>query len=149
MALHAESDRVPKLLQQLQLDAGQRDEEPSYRHRWLISCGLGLAVLCAGAATAFVFLRGEGWEVEAATAIGVSSVGGPTATLQATGYVTARRRATVSAQITGTLVEVLIEEGEYVKAGQVLTRLESGRRLHPYGRRHHCGHGFPRNRSRR
>jgi len=40
--------------------------------------------------------------------------------LDATGYVTARREATVSAQITGTLIEVLIEEGEHVKAGQVL-----------------------------
>jgi HlyD family secretion protein len=46
------------------------------------------------------------------------------AVLQATGYVTARRSATVSAQITGTLTEVLIEEGFRVKKGQVLARLE-------------------------
>jgi RND family efflux transporter MFP subunit len=39
--------------------------------------------------------------------------------------VTARRQATVSAQITGTLAEVLIEEGDRVEAGQVLARLES------------------------
>ena len=38
--------------------------------------------------------------------------------LQATGYVTARRQATVSAQITGTLTQVLIEEGEQVKLGR-------------------------------
>src|SRR5580704_12633690 len=44
--------------------------------------------------------------------------------LDATGYVTARRQATVSAQITGTLIEVLIEEGDHVKVGQVLGRLE-------------------------
>ena len=44
--------------------------------------------------------------------------------LDATGYVTARREATVSAQITGTLTEVLIEEGDHVKAGQVLGRLD-------------------------
>ncbi|HEV7433169.1 MAG TPA: efflux RND transporter periplasmic adaptor subunit, partial [Steroidobacteraceae bacterium] len=37
---------------------------------------------------------------------------------------TARREATVSAQITGTVKEVLIEEGEHVKAGQVLARLD-------------------------
>ena len=49
---------------------------------------------------------------------------GAAAVLQATGYVTARREATVSAQITGTLTEVLIEEGEHVKAGQVLARLD-------------------------
>jgi len=38
--------------------------------------------------------------------------------------VTARRQATVSAQITGALTEVLIEEGERVTAGQVLARLD-------------------------
>ncbi|MED5619644.1 efflux RND transporter periplasmic adaptor subunit [Ideonella sp. BN130291] len=46
------------------------------------------------------------------------------AVLQATGYVTARRSATVSAQITGTLTEVLIDEGFRVKKGQVLARLD-------------------------
>jgi HlyD family secretion protein len=46
------------------------------------------------------------------------------AVLQATGYVTARRMATVSAQMTGTLVEVLIDEGFKVKKGQVLARLD-------------------------
>ena len=44
--------------------------------------------------------------------------------LQATGYVTARRQATVSAQIVGTLSEVLIEEGDHVRKGQVLAKLE-------------------------
>jgi RND family efflux transporter MFP subunit len=62
--------------------------------------------------------------VEVATALAPSAAQGPTAILQASGYVTARREATVSAQITGTVKEVLIEEGEHVKAGQVLARLE-------------------------
>jgi RND family efflux transporter MFP subunit len=44
--------------------------------------------------------------------------------LQATGYVTARRQATVSTQITGTLTQVLIEEGDRVDKGQVIARLE-------------------------
>jgi multidrug efflux pump subunit AcrA (membrane-fusion protein) len=47
-----------------------------------------------------------------------------TSVLQATGYVTARREGTVSAQITGTLSQLLIEEGEEVKAGQILARLD-------------------------
>jgi RND family efflux transporter MFP subunit len=38
--------------------------------------------------------------------------------------VTARRQATVSAQITGTLTDVRIEEGERVEVGQVLAHLE-------------------------
>jgi RND family efflux transporter MFP subunit len=46
------------------------------------------------------------------------------AVLQATGYITARRQATVSTQITGTLTQVLIEEGDHVQKGQVIARLE-------------------------
>src|SRR6185369_11346426 len=45
--------------------------------------------------------------------------------LNASGYVVARRQATVSAKVTGKVAEVLIEEGMKVKAGQVLARLDS------------------------
>lgn len=44
--------------------------------------------------------------------------------LNASGYVTARREATVSSKVTGKVVEVLIEEGLKVEAGQVLARLD-------------------------
>ena len=44
--------------------------------------------------------------------------------LDATGYVVARRQATVSAKVTGKVVEVFIEEGMRVKEGQVLARLD-------------------------
>lgn len=44
--------------------------------------------------------------------------------LDATGYVVARRQATVSAQVTGQVVEVLIEEGQRVEEGQLLARLD-------------------------
>ena len=46
------------------------------------------------------------------------------AVLDATGYVTARRQATVSSKITGRVQEVLIEEGQRVEEGQVLARLD-------------------------
>jgi RND family efflux transporter MFP subunit len=46
------------------------------------------------------------------------------AVLNASGYVTARRRATVSSKVTGKVVEVLIEEGQPVRRGQVLARLD-------------------------
>ena len=49
---------------------------------------------------------------------------GPTTVLDATGYVIARRQATVSSKISGKLAEVLIEEGVQVEAGQVLARLD-------------------------
>ena len=44
--------------------------------------------------------------------------------LNASGYVTARRQATVSSKFTGKVVEVLIEEGAEVEKGQVLARLD-------------------------
>jgi HlyD family secretion protein len=47
------------------------------------------------------------------------------AVLNASGYVTARRRATVSSKITGKVVEVLVEEGMRVREGQVLARLDA------------------------
>src|SRR6185437_10285688 len=112
-----------ELLQQLRIDRGQKvDHGDRGRTRWL--AGAALAVLILAAAGAYLLLRGKPFAVEAATAAAPSVNSGPTAILQATGYVTARRQATVSAQITGTLTQVLIEEGEHVKAGQVLARLE-------------------------
>ncbi|HEV2209469.1 MAG TPA: efflux RND transporter periplasmic adaptor subunit [Verrucomicrobiae bacterium] len=44
--------------------------------------------------------------------------------LNASGYVTARREATVSSKVTGKVTEVLIEEGMHVQEGQVLARLD-------------------------
>jgi len=49
--------------------------------------------------------------------------GGP-AVLNASGYVVARRRATVSSKITGRVIEVLVEEGKPVRKDQVLARLD-------------------------
>lgn len=46
------------------------------------------------------------------------------AVLNASGYVTARRRATVSSRVTGRVVEVLVDEGMTIREGQVLARLE-------------------------
>src|SRR5947209_5410789 len=48
----------------------------------------------------------------------------PRTVLNASGYVTARREATVSSKVTGRVVEVLIEEGMKVQEGQVLARLD-------------------------
>ena len=49
---------------------------------------------------------------------------GGAAVLNASGYVTARRRATVSSKVTGKVMDVFIEEGQAVRQGQVLARLD-------------------------
>ena len=50
--------------------------------------------------------------------------GGAASVLNASGYVTARRRATVSSKVTGKVIEVNVEEGMAVHEGQVLARLD-------------------------
>jgi HlyD family secretion protein len=45
--------------------------------------------------------------------------------LVASGYVVARRKATIAAEITGKVVEVFTDEGNVVEAGQVVARLDS------------------------
>jgi len=53
-----------------------------------------------------------------------TTAGGNRTVLNASGYVVARREATVSSKVTGKVVEVLVEEGMKVEAGQVLARLD-------------------------
>ena len=112
------------LLGQLRIDRTQREAgfDPR-RRRWIVG---GLLVLLALTAAGLWFgLSGRAaLPVRTAVAQPIAGGGANASVLDATGYVTARRQATVSAQITGTLTEVLIEEGDHVKSGQVLGRLE-------------------------
>jgi RND family efflux transporter MFP subunit len=81
---------------------------------------LALALLLLGL---WVALRsGRPVEVEAVTAR--ASDGAAPAVLNASGYVTARRKATVAAKITGRVADVRVEEGMPVKEGQVLALLD-------------------------
>jgi len=114
-----------ELLKQLKIDKSHK-EAPGGGPPWgRIAAMAGVVILLAiiGAAGWF-FLGHRPVEVQTATAVAPASAGEAGAVLQATGYVTARRQATVSAQITGTLTDVLIEEGDRVSKGQILARLE-------------------------
>jgi len=90
--------------------------------RWWIVAPVVVLVL---AVSAWLFLRGGRKEVRVAAAKVLSTGGAPASVLNATGYVTARRQATVSSKVTGKIVEVFIEEGMQVKAGQELARLDA------------------------
>jgi len=112
------------LLGQLRIDRTQRETRfDPRRRRWIAAAGLVLAGLI-GAGAWFGLSGRAALPVRTAVAQPIAGGGANASVLDATGYVTARRQATVSAQITGTLTEVLIEEGDHVKAGQVLGRLE-------------------------
>ena len=121
--LAGESDKS-RLLQELRIDREPGEDGASLWRGWRLAALIVLVSLAAAALAAYLLLHAPRFEVETATAVAPSSGGGPSAILQATGYVTARREATVSAQITGALTSVLIEEGEHVKAGQVLAQLD-------------------------
>lgn len=89
---------------------------------------LGLAVAAVAALAAWWwFNRPRPWPVRTVIAQEFRSAGGGNARtlLNASGYVTARRNATVSSKVTGRVVEVLVEEGMKVDEGQVLARLDA------------------------
>ena len=90
-------------------------------YKWFLAAVLVLAAVAA----AYALLRDNAIEVEmvTATAAPTGSSGGG-AVLNASGYVVARRQATVSAKVTGKVSEVLIEEGMEVKEDQLLARLD-------------------------
>jgi RND family efflux transporter MFP subunit len=113
------------LLKELRIERHQReDHNNGGPGRWVWMVGaIVLLVAVLGAGGWWLFSH-RAIPVQTATAVAAGSDPSAGAVLQATGYVTARRQATVSAQITGTLTEVLIEEGDHVKKDQVLARLD-------------------------
>ena len=93
--------------------------------------GTGILWLCV-VLVVIALLAGAGWwfyhakPIEVRTAVArEASAGRQQTVLNASGYVTARRQATVSSKVTGKVVEVLFEEGTEVKEGQILARLDS------------------------
>jgi HlyD family secretion protein len=109
-------------LEGLRIDRDERESSGSRRGLWIAGA---IVVLALAVATGWWLLRPRGKEVR--TVAVRERAGGAAAAgtvLNASGYVTARRAATVSAKITGKVAEVLVEEGTVVKEGQVLARLD-------------------------
>lgn len=98
-------------------DEGRYHERGGSR-RWL---WIGLvAVVVLGALFAW---RGSNSAVEVQT-VTIEAPAANGAVLNASGYVVARRLATVSSKVTGRVAEVLFEEGTEVSDGQLLARLD-------------------------
>ena len=115
------------MLKQLRIDRDAPDEGSSPRLRLWI--GLGIALVLIVAALAWYVSRDEAIEVTVAAARAMPATSAGTSVLDATGYVTARRQATVSAKITGKVREVRIEEGQRVAAGDILATLDDSEAL--------------------
>ncbi len=109
------------------LDALRIDRAPELpptgagrRVLWIV-----LALLVVAAAVVGLLRWRRGAALPRVVTATVQAVGGGSpAVLDASGYVTARRQATVSSKVTGKIVEVLVEEGMAVEEGQVLARLD-------------------------
>ena len=94
------------------------DRRPS---RWLV-----VPVLLLAAGGGWWWWAGPSGIAAVRTAVARETMAAPadTAVLNASGYVAARRRATVSSKVTGKLIAVPVEEGMAVREGQVLARLD-------------------------
>ncbi|WP_207911128.1 efflux RND transporter periplasmic adaptor subunit [Roseateles saccharophilus] len=113
------------MLKELRIEGAQREDHDGGMPKWVWGLLAGLVILVLVAAGAWWFMAGnKPIAVQTATVRANGQGASADAVLQATGYVTPRRMATVSAQITGTLTEVLIDEGFKVRKGQVLARLD-------------------------
>ncbi len=117
------------LLSQLRIDRDGPTKRPPRRGRrpWVLII-VGAIVICAAIAALawYLIVQPDRTPVREATAAAVASAGAPEGAplLDASGYVTAQREATVSAKIPGKVSQVLIQEGQRVAANQVLARLD-------------------------
>ncbi len=110
-------------LSDLRIEDHARDGGRARVGLWIVL----LALAVAGAGLAWHWFRAPRpapVRVAAVTEAGATRTGGAPTVLNASGYVTARRRATVSSKMTGKVVSVHVEEGMAVKQGQVLARLD-------------------------
>ena len=110
------------LLGRLRIDRSQQPASPGRPLKWL-----ALIALAAGLGFVAWFFRLPGGEDASLVSTAVAApapAGAQSSVLDATGYVVARRQATVSSKATGKVVEVLIEEGVTVAEGQLLARLD-------------------------
>ena len=121
MARDSESDRKA-LLSELRIDRSEAPVSSVRPLKWFL-----LIALAGGAGFVLWFFEFPGRDGTLRVSTAVAQVPAPSAgpsVLDATGYVVARRQATVSSKATGKVVEVLIEEGVMVEQGQLLARLD-------------------------
>jgi RND family efflux transporter MFP subunit len=133
------TDDKSELLKSLTIDRSADRVKPPGR-RWLPVAALFIACVVASAAAYRVYeFRQQDSPKESApqpaTQLQASQPPPPSpqpaanartsGTLAASGYVVARRKATVAAEITGKVVEVFIDEGMTVTEGQIVARLDS------------------------
>jgi len=113
-------------LDSLRIDRGSQ-QPAAGRRRWPWLIGVAVVLAAAGGIGGWQALKAEPVAVQTLTIkenTSAVSAGGGASVLNASGYVVAELASTVSSQITGQITEVITNEGEHVKKGQVLARLD-------------------------
>jgi RND family efflux transporter MFP subunit len=111
------------LLKELRIDRSAPPPASSKRGLWL-ALAIGAGVLVVVLVGWLLFGRDHPVDVKTAQVVAIGGGSGNASVLDATGYVVARRMATVSSKITGKVQEVMIEEGQKVAAGDIMARLD-------------------------
>jgi RND family efflux transporter MFP subunit len=115
-------DDKAALLNQLRIDRTEAPRPGSAR-LWIVLAAL---VVIGAAAGGWFWLRSPDIPVRVVEAQPVADAGAAStgSILDASGYIVARRQATVASKITGKMVELDIEEGDHIQEGQVIARLD-------------------------
>ena len=112
------------LLNQLRIDRSEPPSSEGHGKWW----AMGVVLIIIAASAVWYFTRPSGVPITTAVAQAVTSGASGAATgpslLDASGYIVARRQATVSSKVTGKVVKVMLEEGQRVEAGQVIALLD-------------------------
>jgi RND family efflux transporter MFP subunit len=116
-------DDKTALLNQLRIDRSNGPAPSGKRGIWLGAVAVMVAI---AALAAWWWTRPDAVPVHV-VAVQAIAGDGPAAAgsiLDASGYVVARRQATVASKITAKMMELDIEEGDHVKAGQIIAKLD-------------------------
>ncbi len=123
--LHAVMSPDKSTLDDLRIDRERRAPDGGSRG-WVLLVVLLVLLLAVGGVAWLKRPRTVVVRTSAARQVAAGQTGGTQKTLlNGSGYVTARRIATVSSKVSGKVTEVLVDEGMKVTAGQVLARLDS------------------------
>lgn len=108
-------------LEELKIDHRQKTSARVPASAWIV-----IVLVLGAAAIYWLWSRApRALAVKTSTVEATATSANGDAVLNASGYVTARRRATVSSKVTARVMEVLVEEGKAVRKGQVLARLDT------------------------
>ena len=111
------------LLSELRIDRSEEASSSGRPIKWFVAIAVVAGVGFVGL---YIDLPTEAAMTPVRTVVAQTVAAAPAgdSVLDATGYVVARRQATVSAKVTGKVLEVLVEEGMTVAAGQLLAQLD-------------------------